>query len=169
MVKTWVIADTHFGHKNILTFKRSDGVTPLRDFPSVEAMDDFMVEQWNSRVSDGDRVYHLGDVAINRQELKTLYRLKGRLVLVKGNHDIFKLDDYRKFFDDIRAYVVQKDKDGNKIILSHIPIHPESLGRFGTNIHGHLHSNTLGDKQYKCVSVEHTNYAPVEIHEVLKW
>ena len=31
----------------------------------------------------------------------------------------------------------------NGMILSHIPIHTESLGRFGTNIHGHLHANRV--------------------------
>jgi calcineurin-like phosphoesterase family protein len=68
----------------------------------------------------------------------------------------------------VRAYVVQKDKDGNKVILSHIPIHPDCLGRFGTNIHGHLHQNKLDDTRYKCVSLEHTDYKPIQIFEALK-
>lgn len=166
MTKTWVIADTHFGHANILNFKRADGITPLRDFKSVEDMDQCMISRWNERVSAGDRVYHLGDVAINRKFLWMLGQLTGRLVLVKGNHDIFKAKDYLEYFDDIRAYVVQKTKvEGQKLILSHIPIHPESLGRFGVNVHGHLHANKVDDGRYVCVSVEHTDYAPIELHE----
>ena len=177
MTKTFVISDTHFGHRNIITFKDSDD-KPLRDFPSVEAMDDHMVECWNSVVSEGDRVYHLGDVVINRKALATLGRLKGKKVLIKGNHDIFKLKDYSKYFDDIRAYKVMP-KHG--IIMSHIPIHPECLARWKLNIHGHLHSNvvkqevfgTFGkeeedDDRYMSVCVEQINYTPVNLQDIIE-
>lgn len=166
--KTWVCADHHFGHQNILTFKRDDG-TLIRggQFSTIEEHDDELVNRHNALVAESDRVYMLGDVCINRRALATLHRLRGRLVLVKGNHDIFKLSDYLPFFDDIRAYVVQKDHDGNKVILSHIPVHPDSLGRYGSNIHGHLHQNKLNDKRYVCVSLEHTDYKPIEISKAL--
>lgn len=170
--KTWVCADHHFGHANILNFKRTDG-TPLRDFQSIEEHDETIIANHNALVDPRDRVYILGDLAMRRNCVRTVGRLNGRLVLVKGNHDIFKLDDYRPFFDDVRAYVVQLDKDKNKVIMSHIPIHPESLGRFGVNIHGHLHDGQVKrgdgsiDPMYKCVSLEHTGYKPLQIHEVL--
>lgn len=166
MSKTWVAADHHFGHANILTFKRDDG-TPLRPFKTLEEHDETLIANHNAVVSPEDRVYLLGDVVIRRPARHLLGRLNGRLVLVKGNHDIFKIGDYLPYFDDIRAYVVQKDKDGNKVILSHIPIHSDSLGRFGTNIHGHLHYQKIDDPQYVCVSMEHINYTPVEIHTAL--
>jgi len=163
MTKTWVIADTHFGHAGVCKFLRADG-SKLRPWDDPHDMDEELVRRWNSVVHPEDRVYLLGDVAMKRSELKTLGRLMGRKVLVKGNHDIFKLDDYRPYFDDIRAYVVGKTKDDMRFILSHIPIHPGSLGeRFKVNIHGHLHANKLDDPRYVCVSVEHTDYYPVEL------
>lgn len=165
--KTWVAADHHFGHANILNFKRDDG-SPLRDFATIEEHDQTIIKRHNERVADQDRVYLLGDVCIHRRNRSLLGQLKGRLVLVKGNHDIFHLKDYIPFFDDIRSYVVQKDNDGNKVILSHIPIHPDSVGRFGTNIHGHLHYGSIDDERYVCVSLEHTDFAPIEIHTALK-
>ena len=167
--RTWVCADHHFGHANILNFTDKDG-NKIRGarFKSIEDHDQSIVAWHNERVKPEDRVYMLGDVAINRRYLWLIGQLVGRLVLVKGNHDIFKLDDYRKYFDDIRAYVVQLDGDHNKFILSHIPIHPDSLGRFGTNIHGHYHNNKIDDNRYKCVSLEHTDYKPIQIHEALK-
>jgi calcineurin-like phosphoesterase family protein len=164
--RTWVAADHHFGHVNILTFKRDDG-TMLRSFKNIEEHDETIIARHNERVDPSDRVYLLGDVVINRRNLFLLGRLRGRLVLVKGNHDTFALKDYLPFFDDIRSYVVQKDKDKNKVILSHIPIHPDSLGRFGTNIHGHLHYQKVEDSRYVCVSLEHTDYSPIEIHQAL--
>lgn len=167
MVNTWVIADTHFGHAGVCKFLRDDG-TKLRPWDNPDEMDEALVANWNAVVDDKDRVYVLGDVVINRRCLKTLGRLKGRLCLVKGNHDIFKLSDYTPYFDDIRAYVVMHTGDGRKTILSHIPIHPESVGRFGINIHGHLHYNKVDDDRYVCVSVEHTDWRPITLNEAIK-
>lgn len=170
MSKTWVCADHHFGHKNILTFKRPDG-TLIRGavFKDIEEHDETIIANHNSVVGASDRVYLLGDVCINRRSLHLLGRLNGRLVLVKGNHDIHKLKEYLPYFDDIRSYVVQKDGDGNKVIMSHIPIHQDSVGRFGKNIHGHLHENSIpDDKRYVCVSLEHTDYYPIEVYKALE-
>lgn len=171
--RTWVCADHHFGHKNILTFTKEDG-SKLRDFQDVHHMHKVITERHNAVVADEDRVYFLGDVAINRRSLECLNYLKGRKVLVKGNHDIFKLKDYLPYFDDIRSCVVG-GKPGGRYILSHIPIHPGSLGRFERNIHGHLHSNVVKvgdtqvpDKRYICVSLENIGFAPVDLDDLIK-
>jgi calcineurin-like phosphoesterase family protein len=128
-----------------------------------------MIKAWNSVVSPRDKVYHLGDVAMpKKRSLDILGELNGDKVLIKGNHDTFKLSDYSKFFRDIRAYHIM-----NKYILSHVPIHDESVGRFAGNIHGHLHHrrvlrNGKIDPRYNCVSVEHLpNYAPILFEKVL--
>lgn len=165
--KTWVVADHHFNHANIINFKRDDG-TPLRPFKDIEEHNETIISRHNSVVKPEDRVYILGDFCMHRRNIHFAGRLNGRLVLVKGNHDIYKLKEYIPYFDDIRSYVVQKDQDGNKVILSHIPIHPDCIGRFGTNIHGHLHYNKIDDPRYVCVSLEHTQYSPIEIHTALK-
>lgn len=130
MSNTWFISDTHFGHANILTFKDNEG-KPIRPFISVEDMDETMVENWNSLIKPKDRVYHLGDVVMNRRCLAILERLNGRKVLIKGNHDIFKLKDYTPYFEDIRAYKIYP-KQG--MICSHIPVHTSQLeNRFKWN------------------------------------
>ncbi|CAN5950620.1 unnamed protein product [Sphagnum jensenii] len=162
--------DHHLGHANILTFMDEGGHLIRGDvFKDIDDHDESIINWHNELVDTSDRVYFLGDLVINKKYLYKLDRMNGRKVLVRGNHDIFKLKDYTPYFDDIRAYVVQKDGDGNKVIMSHIPIHPESLGRFGSNIHGHLHGNIVKtqekdepDKRYICVSLEHTNYRPIE-------
>jgi calcineurin-like phosphoesterase family protein len=123
----------------------------------------------------------LGDVVINRKSLKTLHRLNGDKVLIRGNHDIFRDDEYREYFRELRAYHVM-----NGMILSHIPVHEASLGRFGTNIHGHLHTNRVkrargvdartgavlysdeNDVRYHCVCVEQTDFAPILFEDAIK-
>ena len=128
-----------------------------------------------------DKVYHLGDVVINRKALGIMRRLNGNKVLIRGNHDIFKLEDYTKYFRDVRGYHVM-----NNMILSHIPVHSDSKGRFAANIHGHLHSNRVRkprgvdaktgeilysndiDPWYFNVSVEQTFFKPILFEDVLE-
>lgn len=167
MTNTWVTADPHFGHWGVCKFLREDG-SKLRPWDDPDSMDDALIENWNSVVGLKDRIYVLGDLCINRRALPTISRCNGRKVLVKGNHDIFKLDEYTSYFDDIRAYVVMPNFKGTtKLIMSHIPIHSDSLGRFGYNVHGHLHDRALDDERYLCVSVERTNFKPVNLDVIL--
>jgi len=167
MPSVFLTSDTHFGHANVCKFMRSDGVTKLRPWDNSDEMDEAMVKLWNAKVKPNDKVYHLGDVVINRRSLHIMTRLNGEKVLIKGNHDIFKLHDYVQHFNDIKAYHVM-----NGMILSHIPIHEQHLRRFGTNIHGHTHSNRvikdgIIDVRYHCVCVEQTDFAPILYEDVL--
>jgi calcineurin-like phosphoesterase family protein len=185
MPAVFLVSDTHFGHTGVCRFLRDDG-SKLRPWDNPDEMDEEMVKRWNETVRPNDKVYHLGDVVINRKALKTLARLNGDKVLIKGNHDIFRLDEYTPYFRDIRGYHVM-----NGMILSHIPMHVESLARFGTNIHGHLHYNRVKksvsvektseydprpftvkeevvDPRYHCVCVEHTDYRPILFEHVIK-
>ena len=173
MSAVFLTSDTHFGHMGVCKFLGPDGVTKLRPWTNADEMDEEMVKRWNETVRPNDKVYHLGDVVINRKALKTLYRLNGDKVLIKGNHDIFRLEEYTPHFRDIRAYHVM-----NGMILSHIPVHPESLARFGTNIHGHLHANRVMkmdvrhgaviDPRYFSACVEHHDFRPVLFEDMIK-
>lgn len=162
MKNVFITADTHFSHVGICKFLREDG-TKLRPWDDVNEMDEEMVKRWNEVVKPTDKVYHLGDVVINRRALTILNRLNGDKVLIRGNHDIFKIKDYLPYFRDVRGYHVL-----DKMIFSHIPIHPESKGRFTANVHGHLHYRKLADPWYHCVCVEHTDYRPIELGELQK-
>ena len=174
MPAVFLVSDTHFGHAGVCRFLRDDG-TKLRPWDNPDEMDEEMIKRWNETVRPNDKVYHLGDVVINRKAMSTLYRLNGDKVLIRGNHDIFRDEEYRQHFRELRAYHVM-----NGMILSHIPIHVDSLGRFGTNIHGHLHANrvmhlptwriddTRIDPRYHCVCVEQTDFRPILFEDVIQ-
>jgi len=177
------ISDSHYGHEAPCSkFKRADG-SPLRAFSCAAECDEFQVEQWNKTVKPGDKVYHLGDVTMSKKFLPILYRLNGDKVLIKGNHDLEKITEYTKYFYDVRG---SHQFDG--ILLTHIPVHPQSLSRWGFNVHGHLHANRVMrtvwyengkdedtysaeeiDDRYYCVSVEQINYTPISLEEVKKF
>lgn len=140
-VNRFVVSDHHLGHQNSWEkFKLPDG-SPLRPFTSNEEMNETMIERHNAKVKQQDTVYFLGDVVINKKYLELVKRMNGRKILIRGNHDIFRDDDYREVgFEQIHGVRVFVDK----FILSHIPLHPDCVtGRFRVNVHGHLHANQV--------------------------
>lgn len=175
--RTWVFSDPHFYHKNIVKFGNYDG-SKLRPWDDVDTMTEDMIRWYNEMVDDNDRVYILGDVAFSASDMRRVVsRLKGRKCLVPGNHDPVKMRKYFDLFDDVRGYVQRQG-----FIMSHIPIHPGSLGRWKLNIHGHLHNNQVSekvdtvsetwygkpDKRYYCACVERTNFRPILLDDILK-
>jgi calcineurin-like phosphoesterase family protein len=157
---------------------KDDG-TKLRPWDNTEDMDEALVANWNAVVRPKDTVYHLGDVVINRRALATIARLNGTKILIKGNHDVFRLEEYAEYFKDIRGSDVLAD-----YLLTHIPVHPGQLYRWKGNIHGHLHDKVVKkevldgswygksmvtDTRYFNVGVEqpHMNYTPIPL-ETLK-
>lgn len=177
MSNTFIVSDTHWGHIGVTKFLREDG-SKLRPWDTIEEMDEAMIANWNSAVRPKDKVYHLGDVVINRRAFPTLARLNGDKVLIKGNHDIFKLHEYTPYFRDIRGFGTL---DG--FALTHVPIHPDSLSRWKGNLHGHLHANRVMrtvndircameyeeiDPRYLCLSVEHINFTPISLEDARK-
>jgi len=170
--RVFVAADPHWGHEGVCKFLKSDG-SPLRPWDNAKDMDEAMRTLWNETVKPGDKVYVLGDWAINRKHI--VQPVNGDLILIKGNHDIFKLEEYTKVFRDIRAYHVL---GAHRTILSHIPVHTSQLERWRLNIHGHLHGNVVKiggtdndydqpDLRFRCVSMEQIGFKPILLDEVL--
>lgn len=136
-------------------------------------MNEVLVNNWNAEVQPQDRVYLLGDVAFSVPDIKEFIpRLRGRICLVPGNHEPTKIRKYGHLFDDIRGYVVKKG-----FIMSHIPLHTDSLARWKLNIHGHLHANrvqlqkmggVIDDPRYFCACVEQIGYTPMLLDDILE-
>lgn len=170
MSNIFFASDHHFHHSNILNFKDATTGKPLRVFDSMHHMNEHMVNQHNKVVKPNDKVYFLGDVTMTRNAagLEILARMNGEKILVRGNHDLCTAKQYLEYFKDVRGV---HQFDG--MILSHIPIHPDSLSRWGVNVHGHLHSNVVRlsnnhpDPRYYCVCMEQLHdYTPVSLEQV---
>ena len=151
----FVTSDTHFGHANIIEYCR-------RPFASSQEMDEAMVERWNAVVTPQDHIYHLGDVAMRKADLAIVKRLNGHKRLVFGNHDIFDYKDYvAAGFQKLMGMRVLAN-----LLLTHVPVHSDSVGRFAANVHGHIHERNY-PTPYINVSVEVTNYAPVALDDII--
>lgn len=160
----WFMSDLHLGHDNMYTlFKRVDG-SPARPFTSFHDADRAMMENTNARVQPGDVLYILGDVAMgNTQEsLNKLNAVNCKKKLILGNHDkTNKIELYLAVFSEVCSI-----KHFDNVVLTHVPLHPSSLERWGYNVHGHLHHHAIPDTRYINVCVEHTNYGPISYDEL---
>lgn len=155
------------------TFTREDGTLLRADLATnAEEADELMIERHNATVKSNDRVYFVGDFCFSKKHIYKAGRMNGRKVLIKGNHDVLELKEYLPYFDDIRGV---HQFDG--MVITHVPIHEQSLGRWGYNIHGHLHANRVMmprqsdgiDDRYFNVSVEQINYTPISLEQVKKF
>jgi calcineurin-like phosphoesterase family protein len=169
---TWIISDTHFGHKNIINFCNRP-----------RNHEDVMFHNWASNVQYGDKILHLGDVAFgNRKEIyywaNMIKELPGEKYLIKGNHDhSSSIKVYKGVFEEIIDPFIQEFSDV-KFYFSHYPDH-SIVDEWDINIHGHIHNNSLQGqfspvvdltKIYENVSVEVTRYAPIRLSSILtKW
>ncbi len=171
---------THtFNHSNIIKYCN-------RPFSCAEEMNEIMVDNWNSVVSEQDKVYHLGDVymsgSFSRDYTSALLRrLKGKKRLILGNHDNGKDQLLQNNFQKIDVWRMFPEFG---LLLTHVPVHESSLYRGAPgdkdrkklqNIHGHIHEKSVigkwdkPDPDYRCVCVEHLEYTPINIEELRKW
>ena len=156
MSKIYFISDLHLGHKSILGFAGQY----RGNCKTLKEHDRWIVTQWNSVVKKRDKIYVLGDVAFELDSLKNLDLMNGTKILVRGNHDKFDTEVYLKYFKEIHGFTKYKD-----YWLSHCPIHPQEL-RDRKNIHGHVHMNTILDKDYINVCVELLNGTPISFEDL---
>lgn len=156
MSKTFFIGDTHFGHKSIIKFEAA-----ARPFETLDAMHSQMIKAWNSVVSKGDRVIHVGDFAFGTKNIEFAYQLNGLKYLIMGNHDAGNSAAYLRYFHKLLGCM---EYEGN--IITHIPVHESQFERYKTNIHGHLHSKNLADLRYINVSAEQLNLTPISYEEL---
>jgi calcineurin-like phosphoesterase family protein len=76
----YLIGDPHLSHKNIANFRTF--------VSSPEDNEKLFVDSWTNTIKKQDIVFVLGDVTFDKAGLDLLGNLKGRKILVKGNHDI---------------------------------------------------------------------------------
>jgi len=177
-VSRFFTADLHFGHANIIRYCD-------RPFAGVAEMDEALVQRWNEVVTDADEVWVLGDVAMGqiRSSLLHVGRLRGRKVLVPGNHDrcwrghgpqatewaVRYLD---AGFAEITGELVELALGGATILASHFPYEGDSHDedRFRVHrpiddgrvlLHGHVHTSWRRRGRQINVGCDVWDYRPV--------
>lgn len=147
----YYISDLHLFHKNVTGEGNNFDNRP---FDTLEEMHKYIKEKWNRKITNGDTVYILGDVAlrsINTKLIALVAKLKGNKILIKGNHDDVRDLRYSNLFDEIVEYKEVTDtlnKQTVKLVLSHYPILMWKGQHRGTiHLYGHVH-NTFENEFY---------------------
>jgi calcineurin-like phosphoesterase family protein len=126
----WFTADTHFNHDNILRYCN-------RPFDTVEEMDEKIISNWNSIVSEDDTIYHLGDFCFGNTN-KYLSRLRGNIIRLKGSHD----KDIQQPYMIVIEPEGLKDEYGNQrtIVLCHYALRVWEKSHYASyHLFGHSH------------------------------
>jgi calcineurin-like phosphoesterase family protein len=139
----YLVGDTHFGHKNILTY------CPGRGYDTVEAMNEGLVDKWNLTVTDDDEVYHVGDVAFMNQAdtMAICRRLKGHKTLILGNHDLKRPDEFWLDcgFEAVHRLGHGKTLPLEEFLLCHYP-YKYALSEYDERTYLHHHAPTATTK-----------------------
>ena len=165
-------SDLHFNHDK-------DFIYEPRGFRSVMESNETLIKNWNSVVRPYDDIYVLGDFFLGIDldyVINTIKILKGRIHLVRGNHDTdAKLTLYEKMPNIVEmAYTTPLDFEGRHFLLTHYPTITANLNDTVEtavfNLHGHTHSK---DKFYQGrpymynVAVDAQNNKPVSINQIM--
>lgn len=128
------ISDLHFSHKNIISMDN-------RPFFTVSEMNDTLINNWNSVVGNNDDVYILGDMFWNNNDIPDILpKLKGKLYLIKGNHDRPNTVMTKRFVC-IKEYAEIEDS-GRHVVLCHYPIPCYKNHFYGWyHLYGHVHTS----------------------------
>jgi calcineurin-like phosphoesterase family protein len=164
MEKIYLVADLHFGHKNIIEYEN-------RPFKDIFSMDKEISSNWNAVVSNKDKIFVLGDVSFHGKERtkNIISKLNGHKILVMGNHDRGRSINwwYDIGFNEVYKYpILIKDF----FMLSHEPPHyiPQNTPYF--YLYGHVHSSEMYKtitKTSACTSIERWDYKPVNLEKIL--
>ena len=108
----------------------------------------YLIDQWNMFTEDDDLVIIVGDLGkYCTKTVEVLKRLKGKKILVRGNHDLI-WGDYAydaSLFHGTHDYVLC-----NGLYITHIPDISESIRNDVTYIvHGHHHRYDMPNMQIK--------------------
>ena len=135
--KLFLTSDSHLGHFHICKYCH-------RPFQSRSEMDQTLIKNWNAVVPEDGIVVHCGDFMLPHNEdikeyNKYLNQLHGRVLLLRGNHDLASLDWVSDKLIAVRdqAMIVV---DGVKIFAQHYP-----CAAFNGDYHVYGHIHTLAD------------------------
>lgn len=155
------VADTHFGHQYMLQH---------REFPSIEAHDEFYIARWNRMIGKTDSVYFLGDfshprVPIERRR-EIFDRLKGQKIILPGNHD--DEDTLSLGWDQVLLGPQHfRDGLGNVIVALHWPLAEwDGFHSGALHIHGHTHRNWPSSRRRFDVGVDNGGSYPQTWSEI---
>jgi calcineurin-like phosphoesterase family protein len=178
----WITSDTHYSHKNLCRgtteWRTPSGEIPMgstRDFPTIEKMNDTIVDNINLCVGQDDILIHAGDWSFSGFEniIKFYERIICKNIhLVLGNHDHHiqkNKNDVQKLFLSVSTRLVFSIEK-TLIIVDHFPILSwEDLKNGSIMLHGHTHlpnDKKFGNGRIMDIGLDgNINFQPYNLHK----
>jgi calcineurin-like phosphoesterase family protein len=131
MNKIYLLADTHFGHTNLI---ESGEITEEQIGKCIESL---------NLIDPNDYLIHLGDVALSNEIIwNTKFKhYPFRKTLIRGNHDTKGFFWYITHGWDMVCDSLTINKYGYNLILTHTP--KKHVKEGDVNICGHMHYKEL--------------------------
>lgn len=129
-------------------------------------MDLALIHHWNSRVSNVDTIYIIGDFAFRDHE-EMLQRVNGRKHFVIGSHDKELIrPKYAKYFESINQ-IKEIEIEEQTISLCHYAFRTWPKMHYGAwHLHGHSHGNLEPMGKSWDVGVDNNGYHPISWEEI---
>ena len=153
----YYISDMHLFCKN----QTNEGTANYdgRPYDTVEEMNRDLLRRWNAKVTNADTVYILGDISMRGKSdelIGLVAQLKGKKVLIKGNHDELSDLRYTQLFTEICERKELTDCFGGrayKLVLDHFPILMWAGQHRGVILlYGHTHNGVEEAFFQKCLA-----------------
>lgn len=176
----YYIADTHFGHSNVLEECRTQ-------FNSIEEMNEAIINNINKKMTRNDTLYIVGDFSFRSKTspVEFLKAIKPKKVLICGNHDswVKKLteEEKKKYLVGGEVYSEYRvKKNGIELYFCHYPRLAWNRSHFfGTtfSICGHIHNRKEGTisaelfhliKNQFNAGVDINHFEPVTFEELIE-
>jgi calcineurin-like phosphoesterase family protein len=138
-------------------------------------VDQIIINHWNSVVHNNDTTYILGDIGKlgnnkdNAYVCSIISQLRGKKILIIGNHDEKELKDNRikQLFTEIYDYkeIIDNFNGKNyKLVLSHYPqIFWNGQHKGWIHLYGHLHNSSEEQVYQKCLQYVNDYFADREL------
>ncbi len=182
MSSTFITSDLHLGHANVINYcPESRG-----HFTSVDEMNNAIVSNINSVVTDNDVLIIVGDIAFAKPNVAMdfLKQINGQKILIWGNHDS-KLRNSSVFENERRiagvvgyadymceTFVV--DGVRHKAAIMHFPLLSWDRMHHGSFMfHGHGHApkskrDTMPGKRIRDIGLDGNDMMPYRMDELIR-
>lgn len=185
--KLFFTSDTHYNHSNICsaTTRWIPKGRNTRQFASLEAMNDTLVNNINEVVGENDILIHLGDWSFGGFDTIAEFRDRincNNIHLVYGNHDHHQMKNkhdvqslyascHDYLFLNVRRPAVGGRMDKYNFVCMHYPIASWNGMNDGViHLHGHVHlppHQRVAEGKAMDVGVDGNGLYPISLDEVL--
>lgn len=158
----WFTSDLHLDHTKVIEYSN-------RPFKTIEEMNETLINNWNEYIAPKDEVWFLGDFCWSDKAEYFRNRLKGRIHLILGNHDLRRLSikEAGQLFESV-DFVKYLRYNHDKFWLSHYAhrVWPKS-NKGSYHLYGHSHGDLPNYNRSMDVGVDANNYRPINIEEII--